>query len=317
MSSSTGTDRPAQQATGPTLYVANFDFDDRLAKPSMTTLPKTLRAINARLAPLLEPLCGPGDAVVLPGEWVPDADRFGRVEPWGVEPHVLGWLGLIGVRDSVLRNLPDPAAVRAVNSRRWQYFSERSHRSVPHDLVMIEPETGPLWFDPPMELGAVLRRMCSTGGCVAKSEFGGSGRGVRIALDEDSLAAVSMWGKRLLERGRRAFFEPYDDADAEISAHLTVTEDGITFDGLCTLRSSARGQFESVEPLLDAPAAWLESLPIWTTVAKRARADGYRGYLGIDAAVKGSVVIRPVRDVNARWTMGRVALATGKRVSNP
>ncbi|MEM9701577.1 MAG: hypothetical protein AAF907_03945, partial [Planctomycetota bacterium] len=62
-SSSTGTEQPDAGSAGPTLYVANFDFDDRLANPAMTTLPKRLRRINTRLAPFLEPLCGPEDAV--------------------------------------------------------------------------------------------------------------------------------------------------------------------------------------------------------------------------------------------------------------
>ena len=301
MSSSTGTDRGRR---GPTLYVANFDFDDRLAKPAMRTLPKPLRAINARLAPLLEPLCGPGDAVALPGEWVEDAARFERVEPWGVEPHVLRWLGLIGVRDDVLRTMPDPAAVRSVNGRRWQWGTERALSVLP---------TGATREDRTTLICDAAERLAD--GWALKREHGGSGRGVLLGAGRPG-GRQTAW-LAAVPAGQAVTVEPRNDTDAEISAHLTVTEDGITFDGLCTLRSSARGQFESVAPLLDPPAAWLEPLPIWTAVAERARADGYRGYLGIDAAVKGSAVVRPVRDVNARWTMGRVALVIGKPVSNP
>ena len=58
---------------------------------------------------------GPDDAVALLGQPVSHAGRFARVEPWGVEPHVLRWLGTLGLRPDALDRLPDPTAVRAVN----------------------------------------------------------------------------------------------------------------------------------------------------------------------------------------------------------
>ena len=306
---STGTDR-SQPARGPTLYVANFDFDDRLAKPAMTTLPKSLRQINARLAPALEGLCGPDDAVAVPGDRVEDAGRFGCVEPWGVEPHVLRWLELIGVRDEALRTLPGPAAVRAVNGRRWQHAAELA--LAPSD------DHGRLIGDrPSYELASDIGHFASIyGGYVLKSEFGGSGRGVRLVCRSEARDSFSRVMNEL-ENGRWLLVEPYDAADAEISAHLTITKDAVTFDGLCSLRSTPAGQFESVESLPDPSATLLEPRAIWEAVAERARAEGYRGYLGIDAAVKDGRVVRAVRDVNARWTMGRVALQTGRPVHSP
>ena len=288
----------------PTLYVANFDIDDRLARPELGTLPKSLRAINARLAPLLRGLCGPGDAAAAPGDWVPDAGRFDRVEPWGVEPHVLRWLGGLGVRPEALDTLPDPAAVRAVNSRHWQWEIERALGLASGRATLCESEIDV--FDAARDLADHPR------GLVLKGEFGGSGRSVRFAPAGDP-----RWAAGVLARGQCVTVEPRDDADAEISAHLTVTGDGVTFDGLCTLRSSRTGQFRSVEPLGRPAPALLEPASVWAAVAERARADGYRGFLGIDAAVRDGAVIRPVRDVNARWTMGRVALTTGRAVTNP
>ena len=288
----------------PTLYVANFDFDDRLAKPAMTTLPAKLHAINARLAPLLKPLCEPGDAVAVPGDRLPDAGRFDRVEPWGVEPHVLRWLGLIGVRDDVLRALPNPAAVRTVNGRRWQWETERALNVLP---------TGATREDRTTLICDAAERLA--GGWALKREHGGSGRGVLLGLGRPS-GRQTAW-LAAVPAGQAVTIEPRDLVDAEISAHFTVTADSATFDGLCSLRSSLTGQFQSVEPLADPPAPLLAPLPVWTAVAERARAEDYRGPLGIDAAVRDGVVVRPVRDVNARWTMGRVALRTGRRVSNP
>ena len=158
MSSSTGTDRGRR---GPTLYVANFDFDDRLAKPAMRTLPKPLRAINARLAPLLEPLCGPGDAVALPGNPVSDdAERGSRGSSrgaWSGTVLTLAPPASVCGTDALARTMPDPAAVRAVNSRRWQFETERALGVLPAGSALCEDRTT-LIFDaacrrPPRRLG--------------------------------------------------------------------------------------------------------------------------------------------------------------------
>ena len=288
----------------PTLYVADFDFDDRLAKPAMTTLPKSLRAIDARLAPLLEPLCGPGDAVTLPGGRVPDAGRFDRVEPWGVEPRVLAWLAGVGVRPDVLDRLPDPAAVRAVNGRRWQWDAEGEFGVRPAGSVRAAG------FDAICEAAERLPN-----GWAVKREHGASGRGVLLGRGRPAKRQLAWLAA--VPAGESVTVEPRDDADGEVSAHLTVTNAGVTFDGLCSLHCTPAGQFERVEPIADPAATLLDPRPIWSAVAERARADGYRGFLGVDAAVRDGVVVRPVRDVNARWTMGRLALRTGRAVGNP
>ncbi len=287
-----------------TLYVANFDFDDRLAKPAMTTLPKRLRVINARLAPLLEPLLRPGDALVQPGDPVPNAGRFERIEPWGVEPTVLKWLRRIGARPDVLERLPDPAAVRTANSRRFQFEAERALSVLPAGADLC---------DSPRDLYSAADRL--PGGWVMKGEYGGSGRAILFGAGRPS-DRMNAWIATQTLRGC-VTIEPRDESYREYSAHFTVTDRGVTFDGVCWLHSTPTGRFRSVEPLPRTDAVLAECEPVWTAVAERARARGHRGFLGIDAAAGFSQVNRPVRDVNARWTMGRVALTLGRRVSNP
>ena len=291
--------------SGPTLYVADFDFDDRLARPELGDPPANLRAINARLAPLLEPLCGPGDAVVLPDDPLNDAVRFVRVEPWGVEPHLLRWLRRSGVRGAARDRLPDPEAVRAANSRRFQFETER-------DLGLLSP--GSRLCETPDDLHAAVAALPD--GWVVKREFGGSGRDVRLGtgpLPEP----VARWAAKALSRGQCMIVEPHVPHDGELSAHFTLDGNGVTHDGFCRLVSTATGGFAAVEPLTDPGPAVTAALPLWTAAAERVRAVGYRGPLGIDALVRDGAVVRPVMDLNARWTMGRIALLTGEAVTNP
>ncbi|NNJ27991.1 hypothetical protein [Alienimonas chondri] len=307
MSFSTGTDR-SEPDRGPTLYVANFDFDDRLAKPAMTSLPMNLRTINARLAPMLQGLCGPDDAVALPGDWVKDAGRFERVEPWGVEPHVLAWLRTAGAGEASLSLLPDPAIVRIVNSRQWQWETEQALDLTSGEVSFCDSSEA-VW-------NAVDSFADRTRGWVLKADHGGSGRGLRFGAGSPPEAVVR-WADGCVGRGLGMTVEPRDDRAREYSAHLSVTDRGVTFEGICFLHSTPTGRFRSVEPLKHLSPALTEAVPVWTAVGEKAWSQGYRGPLGIDAAAAFGVVERPVRDVNARWTMGRLALTLGRKVSNP
>ena len=282
-----------------TLYVANFDFDDRLAGGGRARA----FAPNARFLPVLERLCEPGDAATTIGPFY-GIDRFDRVELWGVDEHVEWWLRTFDPPPGGLDRLPDPAVVRAVNGRRWQFAAEGELGVRPAGMTLCAS---------PAELAAAVVGL--PGDWVLKSEHGGSGRGVRFGRGPLP-GALRNWAAKRFRAGLCVTCEPRARFDAEFSAHFTLTPDAAAFAGVCRLRSTRGGQFERVEPTrLTPPLAG--ALPVWEAVAERARAAGYRGPLGIDAGSAGGRVVRPVMDINARWTMGRVALETGRAVENP
>jgi hypothetical protein len=60
-------------------------------------------------------------------------------------------------------------------------------------------------------------------------------------------------------------------------------------------------------------AEWSEAIDVGLRVCERMQADGYFGPVGIDAMrfhdEANGVRMRPIQEINARWTMGRLAYA--------
>ena len=287
----------------PTLHVANFDFDDRLARPERGDLPASLRGINERLRPLLEPLLKSGDAAVVAGESV-ERGRFDRAVPWGVEPHVLHWLGTLGLAGG----FPDPAVVRAVNGRRFQWECETT--------LGVRP-AGARWCGTAEEFADAAASLsdANPSGWVAKAEFGGSGRGVRFGAGEPTDAVVR-WVAAGCRRGGGFLVEPRLWTAAEAGVHFTVWPDGrVRHDGVTGLTSHPDGRFRRSEPLASGEQGdWGDAVTAGERVARLAADRGYHGPLSVDAARLTDGTLRPVQDVNARRTMGRVALETGRPV---
>jgi hypothetical protein len=67
------------------------------------------------------------------------------------------------------------------------------------------------------------------------------------------------------------------------------------------------GQGQSVQAV-----HWTEAIEVALRAATHLQSFGYFGPLGIDAMsyrdLEGSLRIRPLQDINARWTMGRLSL---------
>jgi hypothetical protein len=107
-----------------------------------------------------------------------------------------------------------------------------------------------------------------------------------------------------------------------------LEEIGIQFDvppsgaprllGIAPLVCDAAGQYRGswfTDPPGDAAdfqRRWQYAVEMADQAARRVQAIGYFGPLGIDAmryrGPEGAVWFRPLQDINARWTMGRLSL---------
>lgn len=210
--------------------------------------------------------------------------------------------------------LPAPTAVRTVNDKAFAHRVATRHRLLPSELAPLlevfeaeEIETA--------RVRACIDRLPAWAGrdWVLKPRHGSSGRG-RVRRLKDVAGAR----RRLGERGG-AIFEPWLRRLEDLSALLYLGPQG-EIEWIGTTRQILRGAgiyLGSRGTLTNSAAIragtpWDEELrEAAELLAAEAAAEGYFGPLGIDAFVfegpTGAPLLRPVVEVNARFTMGMVA----------
>jgi hypothetical protein len=307
----------------PRLFLGNFEFEHRLADPSRQ-ISRNLERINAELALSWLAIAEDGDLI-----WTPqkiESDFFDRLKhdglptvipvtslesvPTAVECVPWGWTDEIRRLCDVrgwLRNDPTNTAVQATNSRRFSCELE-------HEWQVGLAGAGPVG-----SLDDVKQRidhLCPTSRWVIKAEFGMSGR-ERILGSGIPIDSQSRWIQKRVHDDGILFFEPWVDRIAEVGIQIEIPQTGSpVLLGVVPLLSDERGQYSGSE---FAPketeaimATWGEALLIALQAASRAQQLGYFGPMGIDAMQyrdhEGVTRIRPLQDINARWTMGRLSL---------
>jgi len=309
------------------LLFGNFDFEHHLGPSGPRTLPASVQRLNAELAYSLVTIAQAGDFVWAVGP--PESDypqhlaEMGLPEirivgdasdvpvgtelrPWGWSSHVKSW----GTRNGWRCDCPDLAVVATVNSREFSSSLEREWncglpqartvRSLQkfHEVVADATQQTAAW--------------------VVKANFGMSARERFLGRDSPPSQQAVQWVRKQLAESGAVYFEPWVEPLEEIGVQFTIPAagqpvlEGITpllTDSLGTYRGSRlrgpSGQLASIE----GTAAVLE---IVTRAAQRIQQLGYFGPLGIDAmryrAPAGDICWRPLQDINARLTMGRLAL---------
>jgi hypothetical protein len=303
----------------PRLFLGNFDLEAGLASPSACASRDAIRR-NSELAFAWLAVARPGDVIVT--EHLPDKSfpstlarlnrqgvRFARstekfdddliVTPWGWERRVIGWADSCGL------NVESPTlnVIARTNSREFSFECERE-------------------FGCGLEGQAVCCTMEHVNDAVSsldrwliKANFGASGR-ERIVGSGRPADAMQQWIEKRFSRDGAVFVEPYLDSveEAGIQWELPRGSSPPELMGVVPLLSDDRGQYRgSVIPHgSDVPEQWRVSVEISRRAAEYAQSLGYFGPLGIDAMryrdAAGKIHDRPLQDINARWTMGRLAL---------
>lgn len=302
----------------PRLFWANFDFEHELAEGSRWRRGETIVNYCLAQAPALLALAGPDDRVVtfasprfhehppvdpriLPSLKVTVGQEYSGPDweliPWGVAQPLQGLAQDRGWR----WNQPDPALVRRLNDRTTSFAWEERTGTLPRGARCIAN------LD---DLSAALAGLPGAE-WIIKACFGMSGR-ERIAGRGEPTEPQRNWITKRLRQQGAVFLEPRLENLGEAGLQWDVPISGEPrLLAVLPLVSSPQGAYvEHRAPLEGAELVrWEAAIQVTSEIAREFQQLGYFGPLGIDAMcyrAGDSELIRPVQDINARWTMGRL-----------
>lgn len=301
------------------LWYMNADFETELAVRADTyRRPDSFVALNRRLTPHLLWLADEGDALLVeesPSEsFISEAARRGvelitlasakkqadrLFTPWGWTPSVVALGERLGAR------VPRVAleTVRRINSKLWSHALE-----LELGVEMAGARTAASFA----ELEEALAFACPRADdkWVIKSPFGFAarervlGRGARLE------GAQATWVRRQFARGETLIFQPWLERVREYGVTLEIAHGGeIKLIGISDLQTNGAGTGTGylLGRKIDAGRrAELERIA--RMVGERLFREGYTGAAGVDA-IEHSGGLHPILEINARYTMGFVALA--------
>jgi uncharacterized ferritin-like protein (DUF455 family) len=173
---------------------------------------------------------------------------------------------------------------------------------------------------------------------VVKEALGVAGSNAIRLWEPELIEAHRRWMTSSFEKGRTLVIEPWLEREMDFSAQLEMTADGLKLCGYTGLFNDRKGQFQAnsaapnharqipaaVTSLMSAPADFVARLHglyarLFAALEIELRAAGFSGPLGIDAFVyrtsQGDFRVKPVVEINPRYTMGRVTVELMKQVA--
>jgi len=331
----------------PRFIFGNFDFEHELAAPQHAPNSARLQ-LHAELSWHLTAFAAPDDFVLLPqqptneflSEWsqltggcrivsqpataqsLSNNDTLAHAWGWSQRARTLALQAGSQVQAAALE------IVRLANSRRCSVEIEnRLGLTLPGSFVVTTMN----------QLAAELQRFNArqpAGQWVIKAEYGMSARERLLGRGIDLNASAHGWLEKRLRRGEWLVFEPWLDRAAEAGILLDVppssaSDSTIRIIAVTELLTNEHGQY--IGTRIDTGFAHDMKChtpahnPVTTAldVAEELQRLGYFGPLGIDAMQYRSVhtdtpvstLIRPIQDINARWTMGFIATAMARRLA--
>lgn len=317
------------------VFFGNFNFEYLLAGGNYSSLPASIQRINAELATCWMLVAQEGDYLVLPQ--TVDEEFWDRMQLAGfpsVNPILLGkslpskllhftpwgWtkeLIQFAEKNRLEFHAPSLEAVQQANSRKFSALLEEEFQVALPEARMVTS------FE---EFSKAVQQLpAENPRWVVKNEFSNSARERIIGQGTNIIEAEQNWMTKRWKKNSPLFFEPWVNAIEEAGIHFTIptkeeAEKEIVFDGVTPLLTDASGRYcgSRVVPHNNNAfiSTWQTAVEVGFQVATRLQAIGYFGPVGIDAMrfrqLDGSVGLRPLQEINARWTMGRLTLGLRK-----
>jgi hypothetical protein len=309
------------------LLIGNFDFEWSLGHPHVPA-PTPLQRLSSELAHTWPAIAEPDDVLWLPDgidadlwsslqhelPWplpqtcrrLSDAPRDAVVCPWGWTERVVNECQRAG-----LPLPPHPAidVVRRINSRGFSHqLEEELGCGLPEATLQYGLS----------EVQATLRQYAAShppgARWIIKADLSNSSRERLIGSSAELSPRDRTWLETRLRQGPLAF-EPWVEIQAEAGLQWELPlECEPVLVGVVPLLTDAAGHYRGSVFATSEPVEtiWSDAIAVTRIAAARIQAEGYFGPLGIDACRYrtggGELRMRPLQDINARWTMGRLSL---------
>jgi hypothetical protein len=193
--------------------------------------------------------------------------------------------------------------VARVNSKLW------SHALEVELGVAIEGATIASTLE---ELNEAARRVCPRGDdkWVVKSPYGFAARERVLGRGPAVEGAQAAWVSKRLARGETLIFQPWLEVLREYGVVCEIARDGShTVLGVSDLRTNGAGTGTGyVLGRAPTPGRLKELEAMARVVCERLYTEGYHGPAGLDA-IEHAGGLHPLLEVNARYTMGFIAVA--------
>lgn len=292
----------------PLLHVANANFESELATSRKATVAALIQShpifLQLQFLPLLYAEPEDGIAVThapttsFPQLHLLDEKHFSyeRIESWGSSLSIAGWAH----QKKLAYTMPDWDVVKLVNSKAFS-FNESPKLPSAELIHTIE------------ELEEWERKVA--GPKVLKSCFGVSGKG-HLFLPSTHM---KKFAQQEFDAGRPVIAEPWVERKFDFSTQWTIDSDKINYLGATVCINDQRGQYNS-NKVGDLPLLFGKYFPFLEShqekvfpILQKMQSVRYFGNVGIDAMIWGNDELHPVVEINARKTMGWVALEISKR----
>lgn len=215
--------------------------------------------------------------------------------PWGVTPSFLEL--------STPGRFPDANVVRTVNSKIYSHDLEARF-----DCLLPGAQIVRSYADAQHALSG------QAGGWILKNPFGVAGREARI-IEVRELESLREWISKTLTRVEGLVLEPRVERRLDWSVHFQVCESDVKPLGVVELLADEQGNLRGHRVGADdPPTAAVERA---FDAAREVASAGYFGPLSIDGfagKLEERNLSRPICEINARMSFGRLALELGRFV---
>lgn len=269
------------QSVPPSFILANLEFEYELFAPKQRKISLAVREHSRRFQHILRLLPQLAEARL----WSP-GNSIEALTPWGVSDKL-----------GTSSRFPSLEVVRLVNDKRFSHSVELDlDLALPYSTVVTS-------IDELQELVAECPY-----DWVLKHPFGVSGRERMLNWAGVLTDSVRGWARKLFAQGLGLLFEPWVSARNDYSLHYHINSEFTPhYLGRCEIVPNQGGVYRGN---IHNPES--SKLDIADKVVERVAQAGYWGPVSLDCfrgTLANQTVERPLVEVNARYTFGRLTLA--------